>query len=1014
MSDHRKVESAPYQANNTLGLASNVFTFIDFTCRLIDGSLELYHSKDGATVSHRVLEDVTKDLGNLCEGLAPGQSNIQGSGASDSETALLPLLEPCKKLGDELLTVLEDLKVQSRGKAWKSVRQALKSVWNANKIKKYKEQLDLHRSQFAARLLSLIWERQKSITASQSKTSQAQSKLGAALDELLEKNHRLEINVSEDIAKLRSDIQTSLARCMKCHEPSRIGSSELEVPRELPDWLSKLHKKAFSLQRQVEVISSLHYPRISERERIVKEPHPKTYDWLFEDSKDTNGRRSASNVLDWLRKGKDVFWVSGKAGSGKSVLMKHLYNHQKTRAALRQWAVGKDLVVAGFFFWTAGTLMQKSQQGLLQSLLMCILKQCPALVPHLCPDRWNTRLRTDEGDIWTKSELLEALTRLKSESLRSARICIFIDGLDEYDGELLDLLHLVKGLTTSGSIKICVSSRPWNVFENFFGDNSESKIALQHLNRTDIWRFAYDQLTEGKNRRGNLMDASEYLPLVEEIVERSCGVFLWVFLVVRSLLRGLGNLDTAQELRARLRELPTELEDFFRRILDRGDKVYNKQAARLYLLQLSVTDGDLAAWDLAHFAEEDKLFALRDDVSSRHAKDVRQLDRITRTRVLARCQDLLEFDDKSRVVFDHKSRNYFDYRDHRDHRSGLYFLHRTVKDFLETRNIFDELTKRAGDEFNAHLFICNAILVQMEVVLLQHHKGECNAREVDKTLHVNTKDIMSRFWCHTQQLSETDQLSSALIAAFDLTLCSLYAVSQNCCFCQSLWDKFFEYTCDIVPYHKGWFVDMAVKKGLLKILSLQIDKTKQMLPHNEIWRKPPLEKALIYMRSNDRLSTISDLLERGADPNEMNCENQSVWESYLVQREWPISLQFRKTEVTILELLLSHEADISLLFNKNGRSCKLLTAIASDRTLMETRMGQKLRRRVLEYIIAERPKIPWRLKKRFDELELLMRWRDGPDPRRSIVPMSSKKSVFDIMKEEPCKRRKETPSEPPS
>ena len=142
---------------SALGLASNVITFIDFTSRLIDGSLELYHSTDGATASHKVLEDVTRDLGNLCDSLTPTQSKAFGSGISDCEVGLIPFLEPCKELGHELLTVLEGLKVQGRRKAWKSARQALKSVWKANKIKNYQNQLDLYRSQFAARVLSLVW-----------------------------------------------------------------------------------------------------------------------------------------------------------------------------------------------------------------------------------------------------------------------------------------------------------------------------------------------------------------------------------------------------------------------------------------------------------------------------------------------------------------------------------------------------------------------------------------------------------------------------------------------------------------------------------------------------------------------------------------------------------------------------------------------------------------------------------------------------------------------------------------
>ena len=304
---------------------------------------------------------------------------------------------------------------------------------------------------------------------------------------------------------------------------------------------------------------------------------------------------------------------------------------------------------------------------------MCILRQRPNLIPYLCPNRWNAGLNLDEVEPWTKSELLGSPTRLKVESFDSARFCIFIDGMDECEGETLDILPLVRDLTTSGSIKICMASRPWNVFETFFGANDGRRIILQKINQPDIWLFAHEQLTGAVHNCLNLVTEDEYLTLIEEIVERSSGVFLWVFLVVRSLLRGTTNLDTLEELRTRLRELPTELEEFFRRILDRADRIYSRQAARLYLIQLNAMGTALYARDVAHFAEEDRFLTLRDDgdnaISSKHAKIVDKLEDITHTRVLARCQDLLEFSDSH----------------------TLQFLHRTVKEFLETRNILDEL-----------------------------------------------------------------------------------------------------------------------------------------------------------------------------------------------------------------------------------------------------------------------------------------------------------------------------------
>jgi len=771
--------------------------------------------------------------------------------------------------------------------------------------------------------------------------------------------HHLGINVREDISALRRDIHISLARTIRGYEFSESGSLGAVFPRELPDWLSRLHKESYCLQKQVDIISSLHYPKISERERNIKDPHPRTYEWLFEGSEDVSKMRSSSNVFDWLHTGRDVFWVSGKAGSGKSTLMKYLYNHSKTRAALREWATGKDLVVAGFFFWSAGTSIQKCQEGLLQSLLMCILKQRPALIPHLCPDRWNAGLRLDEGESWTKTELLEALTRLKTESFDSARFCIFIDGMDEYEGEYLDILRLIKDLTTSGSIKVCVSSRPWNVFEHFYGDNGGKRIILQDLNRTDIWLFTHETLTEAMQYRWSLATEAEYLTLVEEIVERSSGVFLWVFLVVRSLLRGMTNLDTVEELRTRLRELPTELEEFFNRILGRGDRVYGKQAARLYMLQLNAIDSDLSALDVAHFAEEDQFYALRDDVSSRHATIVENLEGITRTRVLARCQDLLEF-------------------------SGggvLQFLHRTVKDFLETNSIFDQLTKRAGEEFNPHLFICNSMLVQIKAILRHRGPRALNTENFAQSLYP-TAHLMRCFWRHTRELAQIGQLPFGLLAALDEASCSLYALSKHCCSCLSLWKSM-----SAGDYHKGWFADKAVNEGVSEILSLQIGKTTQSVPKNETAQMLPLEVALIHMRSDNRLATINNLLRHGADPNERKKENRTVWGSYLIHFKVPSASGAWKLEIEILESLLRHGADPSLLFDKNLISYESLSAIVRDAPFIPENPWQDSWQRVARDLLIEQPKLPMRPNKRvLDEVEteLSKRWKGSPSAPPSL------------------------------
>jgi hypothetical protein len=71
--------------------------------------------------------------------------------------------------------------------------------------------------------------------------------------------------------------------------------------------------------------------------------------------------------------------------------------------------------------------------------------------------------------------------------------------------------------------------------------------------------------------------------LVLKIVEMSSGVFLWVALIIKSLLQGLTNFDSVSDLIKRLLELLIELNDLFNRIIESISPVfYVKQAARLF------------------------------------------------------------------------------------------------------------------------------------------------------------------------------------------------------------------------------------------------------------------------------------------------------------------------------------------------------------------------------------------------------------------------------------------------
>ena len=240
-------------------------------------------------------------------------------------------------------------------------------------------------------------------------------------------------------------------------------------------WLSSLVTEGKLLQKQLDRIGSLRSKVIIERQRDVKEAHPATFDWLLEENPDDDESATPNSFLRWLRCQDGIYWVSGKAGSGKSTSMKFLCGHEKALIALQIWAEDKMLLTSSYFFWHAGTGMQKSQQGLLQTLLFNVLKQCPVLIQDVLPLRWSNPGAAKEG--WSRLELLRAFKTQREQPLDSTRFCFFIDGLDEYDGEHTDVIEIIKSAASSSA----TGDSETGLYEMAFTDTKISRS--KHLSK---------------------------------------------------------------------------------------------------------------------------------------------------------------------------------------------------------------------------------------------------------------------------------------------------------------------------------------------------------------------------------------------------------------------------------------------------------------------------------------------------------------------------------------------------
>ena len=375
---------------------------------------------------------------------------------------------------------------------------------------------------------------------------------------------------------------------------SQIKSTEIVLEQKMDHQHAQLMERSLNRdeddsRREIMILEHINFDALDVRYEQVGEAHAKTFNWIFEGSDST----SSNGFSDWLEgKGKDesLFWINGKAGSGKSTLMKYIYDDPRTEEKLLKWAAGQKLAIAPFFFWISGTADQCSQTGLLRSVLHYLLSQHRHLIREVFPDLWQALSITDIPvtlRAWTVSYASKAVKTLLGCDL--GKVCIFIDGLDEYrghdnhpnpseaerTGQYREIVSLIKNFS-SPHVKICFSSRPLSVFHNSF--DQRPKLKLQELTFKDISRYARDSLI-GNPTVAELRSESDWdlEHLVSCIVEQAQGVFLWVKLVVNSLLDGIENFDDVKEMESRLTFLPSDLTDLYRRMLKQIEPQYREE-----------------------------------------------------------------------------------------------------------------------------------------------------------------------------------------------------------------------------------------------------------------------------------------------------------------------------------------------------------------------------------------------------------------------------------------------------
>lgn len=651
-----------------IGVAGSIVQFVDFGIRVVSKGYKLCRSVEGCLPEDLDLEVVTSDLLVLQTKLVDAQPGANVTYKELEEfRSFEPLIKRSSDLAEQLLTKLNAAKAQGRFRKWNSLRQAVKSVWSKKEVDDMAERLQSFKSELQLKLLVSL--RQVRLSLGQNLRLMT-SKREHANQETLERNC-----LSTDVTASLQKILTALeANSDSSAVPLQRSYLELELEQEdtapsdciVESGIRKLHRlhttskasisdggsKPISYMVDAAILSALAFNGMHQRNEAIPIAHANTFSWIFR--KDALG--SWDSFVDWLETGEGIYWINGKAASGKSTLMRYITESPLLKSYLDLWRSNNSLEVARFYFWATGSKLQQSQCGLFRSLLHQILSRRSSSVRAVFPEAFERllslpRKRFDEvmartWKSWTVAELKEALHLLLEKTSCSVKYCLLIDGLDEFDGDHIELTSFFAEVSALRNVKLCLSSRPLPVFDQQLG--RYPKLRLQDLTVGDITRLVTDKLTaHPRFREISIKEELGALDLIDEIVKTSAGVFLWVSLVVKSIVQGLTDHDGVEDLHRRLRDLPPELDELYGQMLSSiSPPFYVVQGAKLLQLVYQ-SPHPISVLELSLSDQSDHALALSNAVLSWDIETFTERANRMVPKLKSRCAGLLETDNAS-------------------------------------------------------------------------------------------------------------------------------------------------------------------------------------------------------------------------------------------------------------------------------------------------------------------------------------------------------------------------------
>ena len=280
-----------------------------------------------------------------------------------------------------------------------------------------------------------------------------------------------------------------------------------------------------------------------------------------------------------------VFWISAKPATGKSILSGYVIRHLKTQGQ-----------ACAFFFFADGDHLKSDISFFLRSIAWQMAQKQPEVSTFLAEvaAREDQVSRYDFRTVWRKL-FLDGILKLKLTRPQT----IIIDAIDECRNAN-NLIPLLLKLAESAHIRLFVTSR--DRFESLrlslqAHSNVISEEILGNDTKEDIRLFL-----EANTHNLPLVGGDAGREMVEQILAKSNNCFLWVNLV----LRELEQVHTLTEIQAVLNEVPSDMDNLYSRILrNMSSAQHGKSLAKAILTWTACAARPLTTIELYHALQID-------------------------------------------------------------------------------------------------------------------------------------------------------------------------------------------------------------------------------------------------------------------------------------------------------------------------------------------------------------------------------------------------------------------------